>query len=152
WFDGHAHEIAVPLVRTGAPAPTPLAEALPLVTNARHGQWPGEPDARWLSLRIHTHPERHDEIIAKRLPDLAASLGRTAEYWFIRYRSPRQTDRLRLRLPTAGPEQSGAQVALIGDWARRMRRDRLIGRVVFDSYQPEVGRYGVGPALQATEQ
>jgi lantibiotic biosynthesis dehydratase-like protein len=80
WFDGHAHEIAVPLVRTGPPAPDPLTgRRLPVVRNTRHGQWPGEPGVRWLSLRLHTHPERHYEIISQRVvPELLAQTVRAA--------------------------------------------------------------------------
>ncbi|MGH3936858.1 MAG: lantibiotic dehydratase, partial [Pseudonocardiaceae bacterium] len=48
WIDGHAHEIALPLVTTRSPAPSPLATPRPLVTNSAHGQLPGSPDAAWL--------------------------------------------------------------------------------------------------------
>ena len=151
WFDGHAHEIAVPLVRTGAAAPCPRVGSLPVLTNNGHGQWPGEPGARWLSARVHTHPERHDEIIAERLPELVAALGEQTACWFLRYRSPHQSDHVRLRLRTPDREQHGKYMAAVGEWARRLHRDGLAGRLVFDSYQPEVGRYGDGPALHAAE-
>lgn len=152
WFEGHAHEIVLPMVRTGAAAPSPLIGSLPLVTNSSHGQWPGEPGGRWLSVRIHSHPERHDEIIAERLSELVARLDGQARYWFVRYRSPHQTDHLRLRLSTPDRQQYGVYLAEVGDWARRLHRDGLAGRLVFDSYHPEVGRYGDGPAMDAAEE
>ena len=42
-------------------------------------------------------------------------------------------------------------MAAIGDWARQLHRDGLAARLVFDPYQPEVGRYGDGPAMDAAE-
>lgn len=151
WFHGHAHEIALPLATTRSAAPSPLAAPLPVVTNGSHGQLPGEVDATWLYAKVHTHPERQDEIIAGHLPVLCAALGANAAYWFVRYRSPHETDHLRLRLRIPDRERYGAYAAAVGDWARRLRRDGVAGRLVFDSYQPEVGRYGHGVAMDAAE-
>jgi thiopeptide-type bacteriocin biosynthesis protein len=151
WLDGHAHEVVVPMAKTGAAAPCPLVGSLPVVTNSSHGQWPGDRTARWLCVRIHAHPERHDEIIADRLPELVAHHGGAAQYWFVRYRSPHQTDHLRLRLPNPDPEHYGACMAAVGQWAQRLQHDGLAGRLVFDGYHPEVGRYGAGTAMQAAE-
>jgi thiopeptide-type bacteriocin biosynthesis protein len=125
---------------------------MPLVTNSTHGQWPADVDARWLSARIHTHPERLDEIIAEHLPQLAAALGEQAQYWYIRYRSPHQSDHLRLRVSTPSRGHDGMHVAAIGDWARRLHRAGLASDLAFDTYQPEVGRYGDGPAMHAAEE
>jgi thiopeptide-type bacteriocin biosynthesis protein len=151
WFHGHAHEIALPLATTRSAAPSPLAAPLPVVTNGSHGQLPGEVDATWLYAKVHTHPERQDEIIAGHLPVLCAALGANAAYWFVRYRSPHETDHLRLRLRIPDRERYGAYAAAVGDWARRLRGDGVVGRLVFDSYQPEVGRYGHGVAMDAAE-
>jgi len=151
WFDDHAHEFAVPLVTTRPAAPSPLTRVLPAVTNGDHGHLPGCSDASWLYAKIHTHPERHDEIIAEQLPELLAILDSEAVYWFVRYRSPHETDHLRLRLRIPGPERHGEYASVVGSWARRLRHDGVIGRLTFDTYLPEVGRYGSGAAMEAAE-
>ncbi|MGH3800103.1 MAG: thiopeptide-type bacteriocin biosynthesis protein [Pseudonocardiaceae bacterium] len=94
WLDGHAHEIALPLVTTRPAAPSPVRGPLPHVTNT-HGHLPGSSEATWLTAKIHTHPERQDEIIAEYLPMLTAALDDTSRCWFVRYRSPNETDHLR---------------------------------------------------------
>jgi thiopeptide-type bacteriocin biosynthesis protein len=152
WIAGHAHEIALPMVTTRPAACCPLAGPLPAVTNSTHGQLPGSPDAAWLYAKIHTHPERHDEIIAERLPELLATLGESPRWWFVRYRSPFETDHLRLRLRIPDHELYGAYAVAVGSWAHGLRRAGLARRLVFDSYQPEIGRYGSGPAMDAAEE
>ncbi len=152
WFDGHAHEIAIPLVRAGTPAPNPLTGGLLPLRNTSHGQWPGEPAARWLSLRVHTHPDRDHEIITGRIPELAAHLDNQAQWWFTRYRTPHQTAHLRLRVRVPSRDRYGQCLAVIGDWAGALHRDGVAGRLVFDTYWPEIGRYGDGPALEAAEE
>jgi thiopeptide-type bacteriocin biosynthesis protein len=151
WFESHAHEIVLPLVATRSDAPSPLAGSLPMVTNSGHGQLPGEAGATWLYAKIHAHPERHDELIAEHLPALCAAIGADTAYWFVRYRSPHETDHLRLRLRISEPGQYGAYAAAVGGWARRLRREGVAGWLVFDSYLPEVGRYGHGAAMDAAE-
>jgi len=122
-----------------------------VVTNSGHGQVPGQADATWLYAKIYAHPGRHEEIIAEHLPALCHAVGADAGYWFVRYRSPQETDHLRLRLRIPGPDQYGVYAAAVGDWTRKLRRDGVAGRLVFDTYYPEVGRYGHGPAMAAAE-
>ncbi|MGH3783969.1 MAG: lantibiotic dehydratase [Pseudonocardiaceae bacterium] len=149
WIGGHAHEVALPLVTTRAAAPNPLRGSLPEVTNT-HGQLPGSPDATGLSVKLHTHPERMDEIIAVHLPTLLAALDTTASCWWLRYHSPLETDHLRLRI-RADHFDYAAYTKVVGEWAQRMRQTGMVGRLVIDTYYPEVGRYGHGTALQAAE-
>jgi hypothetical protein len=152
WTDDHAHEIALPLVRAAPPAPAPALRPCPVLTNGRCGQWPGEPGSGWLSAHVHAHPDRHDEIIAHRLPELHAALGDHGGCWVVHYRSPRHSDQLRPRVPTAGGDRYAACLAAVGRWAARLRRDRLATGLVIDVYRPEVGRYGPAAALHAAEQ
>jgi thiopeptide-type bacteriocin biosynthesis protein len=150
WIGGHAHEIVLPLASTRRPvAPPPLA-ALPVVTNTGSAQMPAAPGTRWLFARLHTHPDRHAEIISHRLPILAAELD-GAPLWFMRYRTSEQSDHLRIRVRVTTPEEYGRHMATVGAWARRLHRDGLAGRLVLDTYTPEVGRYGSGAALHAAE-
>ncbi len=148
WLDGHAHEIALPLVVTSAPAPNPLRGCLPLVGNTQ-GHLPGSPESTWLNAKIHTHPERMDEIIAEHMPTLLAALGNPS-WWFVRYHSPRETDHLRLRMRT-DCDHYAAYVAAVGEWAQRMRQAGVAGQLVYDTYFPEIGRYGHGAAMGAAE-
>ncbi|GGP45208.1 lantibiotic dehydratase [Saccharothrix coeruleofusca] len=148
WIGGHAHEIALPLITTRPAAPNPLHGALPAVTNT-HGHLPGAPETAWISAKVFTHPERIGEIVTAHLPDLLTSLDAPA-CWWLRYRDPQETDHLRLRLRTTPGRYAECSIA-VGEWTARMRQAGLVGRLVFDTYSPEVGRYGRGEALEAAE-
>ncbi len=148
WIGGHAHEIALPLVTTRHAAPNPLRGPLPAVRNT-HGHLPGAPEAAWISAKLFTHPERVGEIITAHLPGLLTSLDAPA-CWWLRYRSHQETDHLRLRLRTT-PGRYAEYSTVVGEWTALMRQAGLVGRLVFDTYYPEVGRYGHGEALEAAE-
>lgn len=148
WIGGHAHEIVLPLINTQPAAPTPVAVARPPLTG--HGQLPAAPGTTWLNAKLHTHPQRLDELITEHLPRLQADLD-GADCWFIRYRSATETDHLRLRLRTPDAQTYAAALRAVGAWAHQLRAEKVIGRLVIDTYHPEVGRYGHGPALAAAE-
>ncbi|MBC6450909.1 lantibiotic dehydratase [Actinokineospora xionganensis] len=150
WIGGHAHEIVLPLVSTQAPAPAPAPSAVSRPPLTSHGRLPAAPGTNWLNAKLHTHPQRLDELITEHVPRLLAGLDNPA-WWFIRYRSATETDHLRLRLPTPDTETYAATLLAVGAWADQLRTEKVIGRLVIDTYYPEVGRYGHGQALAAAE-
>ena len=149
WINGHAHEIALPLAAVSPEAPNPLCGPLPTVTNT-HGQLSGAAEAIWLSTKLFTHPERMTEIVTEQLPALLAELN-SPPCWWLRYRSSRETDHLRIRIRTS-PDRYGRQVRKVAEWAQQLRRTGVAGALSFDTYSPEIGRYGAGPALNAAEE
>ncbi|MFE2723398.1 lantibiotic dehydratase [Kitasatospora sp. NPDC059327] len=150
WIEGHAHEIALPLTTTGPQAPSPLTGPAPRLATRTHGHQPGTDAVRWLNAKIPTHPELLTEIVADRLPKLLSDLGNPV-HWFVRYRTPRESDHLRLRLRVTGPGQQAEFAREVGEWAEHLRQDGLAAGVSFDAYTPEIGRYGTGRALEAAE-
>lgn len=148
WNGGHAHDLVLPLASTRQPAVSPLRGRQPLITNRRHGQLPGTPEARWLYAKVFTHPERMDEVLGDHVPTLLSRLGQP-DYWFARYRSAHEADHIRLRLRATGDQ--AALLARVGDWVQHLREHCLAGRLVIDTYHPETGRYGDGPAMLAAE-
>lgn len=151
WAAGHVHEIALPLVTTRPPVPPPPIADRPMLTNSGHGQLPGSAETIWFCAKLFTHPERIGEIVADRLPDLLAVLYPAPPWWFVRYRSPHETDHIRLRIRTPDRDRYAYCLAAVGDWAQQLRRDGAAGRLVVDTYLPETGRYGHGPAMEAAE-
>lgn len=151
WIGGHVHEIAVPLTATAPLSLSVRVSTDPPLSNARHGHMPGSPDGRWLSAKLSTHPERHDEILTVHLPRLLDSLDGDTGWYFLRYRSTQETDHLRLRLRINDPEQYGRVAARVGAWARQLRAHGEAGNLILDTYYPEAGRYGHGHALDAAE-
>jgi thiopeptide-type bacteriocin biosynthesis protein len=149
WIGGHAHEIALPLTRRGAPAPTEMPERLVPAPAAGHGQLPLAAHSAWLSAKLFTAPDAMEEIIGRHLPALIASLG-TDEVWFIRYRNREETDHLRLRI-AAGHGQAPRHAAALAAWASDLRVQRLCARFTLDTYYPEAGRYGGGECMRAAE-
>ncbi|MGH3949048.1 MAG: lantibiotic dehydratase [Pseudonocardiaceae bacterium] len=149
WLQGHAHELVTPLVSRRPPAPSPLAGGRRWVA-ATEGQLPASPTTEWVYCKVFAHPERHDEIITHHLPGLLEDLE-GPQWWFLRYRSPHEADHLRLRFRLADPGAYGAFAARVGAWVCQLRETRLAHRLVFDTYLPEIGRYGDGPRLAAAE-
>jgi thiopeptide-type bacteriocin biosynthesis protein len=145
WCTGRAHEIVVPLVRTGPAARPAVAQRLvhrPVV-ELDHGQFPG---AAVLFGKLYGSPEAFSTIIAEHLPQLYDNQDDAMRWWFVRYRDP--YPHLRLRQIT---DDFGRDAARLGRWAAHLRHLRLVGDLVLDTYQPEIARYGTGPAMRAAE-
>jgi thiopeptide-type bacteriocin biosynthesis protein len=149
WIGGHAHEVVVPPFSTLPAATPPHVAGRRLTINARHGHLPGSPGAAWLSAKLFAHPERTDGLIAEHVPVFLAGLGGEPACWFVRYRSL-ETDHLRLRIRISAGGH-GQLMAAAGAWAQQLRDVGLIGRLAFDTYYPETGRYGEGAAMAAAE-
>ncbi|MER7932088.1 MULTISPECIES: lantibiotic dehydratase [unclassified Streptomyces] len=151
WIGGHVHEIALPMTSTSPPAPDPLSGPVPVLTNSTLGPVPGSVWAPWLNAKIYTHPDQFEELIATHLARLMGQLQGAPEWWFVRYRTPHDPDHLRLRIRTRSPGQYSAHTELVARWAAGLRHEGLSSRLVFDTYTPEIGRYGPGAALRGAE-
>jgi lantibiotic biosynthesis protein len=149
WIGGHSHEIALPLTRRRAPAPTEMPERLVPVSAAGHGQLPLAAHSEWLSAKLFTARDAMGEIIGGHLPALIRSLG-TDEVWFIRYRNREETDHLRVRI-AAGRGLAEHRAAALAAWAGDLCVRRLCARFALDTYYPETGRYGDGECMRAAE-
>ncbi|MER6072762.1 lantibiotic dehydratase [Streptomyces sp. NPDC001817] len=151
WIGGHVHEIALPMISTRPPTPDPLSGVLPVLTNSTLGPVPGSVQAPWLNAKIYSHPDQFEELIGTHLTRLTARLPDAPEWWFVRYRTPHDPDHLRLRIRARSPGQHATYTELVARWAARLRREGLSSRLVFDTYTPEIGRYGIGAALRGVE-
>jgi lantibiotic biosynthesis protein len=147
WCGGRAHEIVIPLAAVTPPGPPPklLGRRSPIVAASRGpGYLPGAGGV--LSARLYSDPALFDLIVTGHLPALVSGWDDLALWWFIRYRDPRH--HLRLRLHAA---DCGQAAALIGRWAGELCRKGLASDLVLDTYRPETGRFGTGPAMAAAE-
>ncbi|MFE6894816.1 lantibiotic dehydratase [Streptomyces sp. NPDC057694] len=136
---GHAHEITVPLASICSQEPHPDLSHAPVVTNEALAH-PGDAEQSWVQAKVFTHPTAMDEIISRRLPHLLEQLG-TERAWFVRYRSLQETDHLRLRVPTGGPDGYAATLRALSHWTTQLTAERLASQLVLDGYRPETGRY-----------
>ncbi len=146
WLDDRAREIVLPLTsRRDAPAPGQRRRP-PQASPRAHGHLPGASD--WLYAKLYAHPDRHDVLLTEHLTALWGDWdGAQPDWGFIRYRD--MAPHLRLRIPVAGAEGYGRAAHRLGSWADGQRRDGLVSGLRLDTYYPEIGRYGTGPALRA---
>lgn len=148
WCDGRPHEITLALASTTDPIPPPVsrqARAVPVGRN--HGHLPGA--STWACLKLYGHPDRVPDILTRHLPRLWEDWDSPPQWWFVRYRDPR--DHLRLRFRLSHPDAFAAVAARVGAWAAGLREHGLAGPVQWDTYTPETGRYGSGGAMTAAE-
>jgi thiopeptide-type bacteriocin biosynthesis protein len=148
WLDGRAHEVAVPLTcaMPALPSPSPARITRTRVLDRDHGHLPG--CSEWLFVKLYGHPDRQVGILS-RVPDLLTAWETSPLWWYVRYLDPEPHLRLRVRLPDADGYGPAAQ--RVGAWAAALRRLGLAGRIQFDTYFPETGRYGSGAAMAAAE-
>jgi thiopeptide-type bacteriocin biosynthesis protein len=151
WIGGHVHEIVLPFRRATPPAPNLITRTPSQVTNSCVAHRPAAPGSSWLYAQVFTHPERIDDILRVHMPDLLAVLDDGRAWWFARYRSPRETDHLRLRIRVCGPADYASVAIAVGQWGERLCEAGAASRITFATYFPEVGRYGSGAAMNAAE-
>ncbi|MYS19883.1 thiopeptide-type bacteriocin biosynthesis domain-containing protein [Streptomyces sp. DvalAA-14] len=148
WCDGRPHEITLALASTASPIqPSTSQRKRSAPVGREHGQSPGASTCAYV--KLYGHPDWVPELLTRRLPRLWEGWEDPPQWWLVRYRDPHDHVRLRFRLPH--PDGFGAVAARVGAWASDLRQDGLLGTVQWDTYYPETGRYGSGPALDAAE-
>ncbi len=145
---GRAHEILLPLRRTQPQQSLPLPAPQHPVDGA-NAQFPGAGVV--LRAHLHSHPQRHDEILDRHLPALLARFDQPPRWWFLRHREASRPEAGRhLVLVLHLPEGTyGSAADLVHAWATALHRAGLIADLTLSSYTPQTGRFGHGPALDA---
>lgn len=144
WLDGHAHEIVLPLTSAASPSPS---RATGISLTSRDGHLPG--CSEWLFAKLYGHPDRQADILAH-VPGLLAGWDSPPSWWYLPYLDPEPHLRIRIRLP--GADGYGPAARRVGTWAAGLRDCGLVGHVQLDTYYPETGRYGRGPAMTFAEE
>ncbi|MGW0827746.1 lantibiotic dehydratase [Streptomyces sp. NPDC002845] len=147
---GRAHEILLPLTRTRPEEPTVLPT--PRTAHAMTGEHAHLPGAGTvLCAHLHAHPGRYSEILDRHLPQLLAAFDEPPQWWFTRHREmarPEAGQHLALFLHLDA-DTYGTAAGHVHTWADGLRRSRLASRLTFETYQPQTGRFGQGPATDA---
>lgn len=151
WISGHRHEIAVPLVRAAEQGiPNPLAQGVPTIRSRSSEHLPLSPDSNWLQFKVFGHPEGLQRLVQDGLSaGVASALGPEGHWWFVRYRGTRELDHLRVRVQVDGDAERC--MLRIGQWLQTLCAGGAVRDVQFDTYYPELGRYGTGATLAAAE-
>lgn len=157
----YTSEVVVPVVRRARPEPAPRPgadEPLP-VRLARHPARPPAADELrrlpgdgWVYLKLYTSAKRQDEAVAGPLAPFVASLraeGLLADWFFMRFADPEP--HLRVRLLAADVRRGGELLAKAAAWAGDVVRSGLAWKFGFDTYFPEVWRYGGPVAMTSVE-
>ena len=153
---GRAHEILMPLRAAGGRSPSSEPRRLmgeqPRVVARDAAELPG--GSTCLYVRVHGHPERHNEILTEYGPQLFDGFDDARSWWFTRHRDQARPDAdqnldLFVRLQTA--DRYGPAAGRVADWAADLRARGLISDLQLATYQPQTGRYGHGPAMAAAE-
>jgi lantibiotic biosynthesis protein len=144
---GHAHEVTVPFASDQQPAPAPACRTV-AVAGRNSGRLPG--GSAWVYLKLYGNADRAAEVLTTHLPRLLIDWGAEGpDSWFVRYADPDSHLRLRMRLSSS--DAFGDAAARVATWAAELRSEGLIQRVQWDTDDPETGRYGTGPTLEAAE-
>ncbi|GAA2344961.1 lantibiotic dehydratase [Streptomyces cuspidosporus] len=147
---GRPHELLIPLKLANTAGLRPAAPVFTAPAVTSKALMPGR--ASILHAQLHAHPQRSDEILTGHLPGLLAQFTDPPRWWFRRHRDTTRPDSdqhlaLYLHLPT--PDDYGAVSAILHNWADALHDQRLASRLELATYQPQTGRYGRGPALDA---
>lgn len=141
WCDNRAHELVIPLAsaQTATTAPRSLTKLHDPPT-AVH--LPGSPS--WLSAHLYCNSDLHTRILTHRMRGLWERWGGEPVWWAVRY-ADHDGPHLRIRIPNHHADAPPALAA----WADQLRQEGLLRHMRLETYQPETGRYGRGPALEA---
>ncbi len=151
-------ELVVPMLRADAydvADRTPKREqafTVPqrLITLQERKRFPGE---EWVYLKLYTSPGQHEELLAGPLRELVHVLQEHElldRWFFIRYADPEP--HLRLRFHAKEGKHITAIHSIVLPWSAQLARRGQVQRVVLDTYEREVERYGGPEAMDLLEQ
>jgi len=105
------------------------------------------PGSEWMYLKLYGNESRQDELIATKLIELLSSLSQQGQIdtaYFLRYTDPGV--HLRLRLHGKPDVLSANVMPQVHRWSQELQQEGLLSKLLLDTYEPEIERYG-GPEL-----
>jgi len=141
-----AHELIVPFIRRGDPAPAPRPWRAPRVRRTF------APGSEWLYLKVYTGTASADRILTEAVGPVIGELRKTGvvDHWFfLRYGDPEHHLRLRLH-GEPGALRDHALPALTDALAPYLA-DGTIWGVALDTYHREIERYGGDAGIELAE-
>lgn len=109
------------------------------------------PGGRWLSLTIPSLRVHHDDLLAQ-IGDLATTMRGDFDRWFwLRYDSPAHGPHLRVRFAGEPSVLNTVVLSTLSERYATWMAHNLVGRLVIESYEPEIDRYGGLDAIDAAE-
>ncbi|MCB5906070.1 lantibiotic dehydratase [Streptomyces pinistramenti] len=152
WLSGadgaHHTEVVIPL---WSARPSPLPSVTVPCAPRRTGSGVHLPGGEWLYAALYAPAERHEELLAVHLHALLNGLPAEVDRWFfLRYRDAHGAH-LRIRFHAPPEVLAGQLLPQLHAAAGTLRSSRLVGRVVWDTYDPELERYGGPEAIAAAE-
>ncbi|MFE5485447.1 lantibiotic dehydratase [Streptomyces sp. NPDC056527] len=159
WFtaaDGpHATELVVPLFAR-RPKPTRPATRGPATAGAEaedRARWAAMPGGEWLYAKLYIPDSLQQHVLAQhvgRLVDSETVRAAGVDSWFfLRYADP--DPHLRLRFHGKPEGLWPVLLPAVREWAEELRDAGLTDRLVLDTYDPEIERYGGAAALGHAE-
>ncbi|GAB3583379.1 lantibiotic dehydratase [Amycolatopsis endophytica] len=139
WLGGHAGEVVFQLMGTRAPArPVPAGR-----TRSDALRLPG---GDWLYAKLYASDAAQRQILQSRLHEMVSGVE---DWHFVRYADP--DPHLRIRFAGKPDTLWPTLLPRLHAWASGLREDGLLSRMVLDSYDPEVERYGGPDAIGDAE-
>lgn len=155
WSEGtngrYMLEFVVPLKRRQqVKLPTVHLAKHPPVSQAEHLRLPG---SDWLYIKLYSGRTRHDDLLAGPVREFALEAlkqGQAKRWFFIRYADPEPHIRLRFQgEPTVLLSQL---LPALTSWGQSLAANGLLGKLVLDSYDREIERYGGLEGIAVAEQ
>ncbi|MEV0274844.1 lantibiotic dehydratase [Streptomyces sp. NPDC050610] len=109
------------------------------------------PGGEWLQASLYAPAQLHEELLAAHLPPLLGDLPAQVDRWFFLRYSDAGGPHLRLRFHAPSPVLARQLLPRLHQTAAALHESGMIGRVVWDSYDPELERYGGPEAMAAAE-
>lgn len=110
------------------------------------------PGSDWLYLKLYGCSEREAECVGRPLRALyghALQNGWSDRFFFVRYADPEPHIRLRFHGNPRRLWQEG--LAHVHSWARQLEEEGLLTRLLIDTYDPELERYGGVELIERAE-
>ncbi|MGF9642890.1 lantibiotic dehydratase [Paenibacillus sp. FSL L8-0502] len=153
----HIAEYVIPLVRMNGIVPSgikdlvqPSAMQNPISTSRMNVYFPGD---EWLYVKLYGMSEREREFIGNYLRpfcELAEKQKIIDRYFIVRYRD--SDDHVRVRFHGDAARLCAQLIPAIQSWANKLKQEGLLNQVVYDTYVPEVERYGGESLIQLAEE
>lgn len=149
------HELVIPFTQTGLPpsaspdAARTGAKARGAVARTTRHALPGSP---WIYAQLYTGPAAADRLLTGSLGPVSRALvakGAADRWFFVRYVDP--SSHLRWRLHATGRRGRTAIQQTVEKTAADLHARGLVHRLVFETYDREIERYGGPDALDQAE-